>query len=306
MIEHSTDNAQPGAAKSTPLLPKRELIEAQVRVALEEDVGSGDLTAALLSAGQQVRAELITRESAILCGCAWAETVFALLDPAIRVRWDAADGDAVQPGQRLATLEGPAAGLLTGERTAMNYLQTLSGTATLAARYAAAVEGLPVRLLDTRKTLPGLRLQQKYAVTCGGCHNQRMGLFDAILIKENHILAAGSIPAALAKAADVAAAVTTGRAVEIQIEVESLAELEIALGAGARSILLDNFGLRELRQAVALNAGRAVLEASGGVSLATVRGIAETGVDRISVGALTKDLSSIDLSMRLVSAQSGG
>jgi nicotinate-nucleotide pyrophosphorylase (carboxylating) len=283
-------------------LPKRESIEAQVRAALEEDVGSGDLTAALLSSGQQARAELITRESCILCGCAWAEMVFWLLDPAIRVRWEAADGDRVQPGQRLAVLEGPAAGLLTGERTAMNYLQTLSGTATLAARFAAAVEGLPVRVLDTRKTLPGLRFQQKYAVACGGCHNQRMGLFDAILIKENHILASGSIPAALERAAEVAA----GRPVEIQIEVESLAELEMALVAGARSVLLDNFGLRELRRAVVVNAGRAVLEASGGVTLATIRAIAETGVDRISVGSLTKDLASIDLSMRFVPAHPGG
>ena len=247
------------------------------------------------SSDQRSRAELITREPAVLCGCAWFETVFRLLDPAIAVRWEVADGAPVRPGQRLALIEGPSAALLTGERTAMNYLQTLSGTATRAAEFAAAVAGLPVAVLDTRKTLPGLRVQQKYAVLCGGCHNHRMGLFDAILIKENHILAAGSIPAALA-----AAAAAAGVGVEIQIEVESLDELQTALDGGAESILLDNFALGDLRLAVAMSAGRARLEASGGVTLATIRAIAETGVDRISVGALTKDVTAVDLSMRFV------
>jgi nicotinate-nucleotide pyrophosphorylase (carboxylating) len=287
-----------------PLSPTREdlpvpppdavLIEAQVRAALAEDLGDGDLTANLLPADQQSRVELITRESAVLCGQAWYETVFRLLDGSIRIRWEAADGETIAPGQRLCTLEGPTRTLLTGERTAMNYLQTLSGTATLARRYADAVAGLPVRILDTRKTLPGLRIQQKYAVRCGGCHNHRIGLYDAILIKENHILAAGSIRAAQE------AARAQGRGVEIEIEVESLTELEEALDAGARLVLLDNFGIGDLRRAVELTGGRAQLEASGGVNLATVRAIAETGVHRISVGALTKDLTAVDLSMRFV------
>jgi nicotinate-nucleotide pyrophosphorylase (carboxylating) len=276
-------------------LPDPRLIEAQVRAALEEDVGAGDLTAALLPRDQRARAELITRESAVICGCAWFDTVFRLLDPEIAVRWEVADADRIRPGQRLALIEGPAAGLLTGERTAMNYLQTLSGTATRAAEFAAAVGGLPVQVLDTRKTLPGLRAQQKYAVACGGCRNHRMGLFDAILIKENHILAAGSIPAVLA-----AATAAAGVGVDIQIEVESLDELQTALNGGAESILLDNFALGDLRLAVAMSAGRARLEASGGVTLATIRAIAETGVDRISVGALTKDVTAVDLSMRFM------
>ncbi|EGV29048.1 nicotinate-nucleotide pyrophosphorylase [Thiorhodococcus drewsii AZ1] len=277
-------------------MPSLDLIERQVRAALEEDVGSGDLTASLLPAEQIARVELITRESATLCGCAWFETVFRVLDSACRLRWEAGDGDTVQPGQRLCVLEGSVRALLTGERTAMNLLQTLSGTATLARRYADAVAGLPARVLDTRKTLPGLRIQQKYAVLCGGCHNHRIGLFDAILIKENHILAAGSVRAALE------AARALGAEVPIEIEVESIAELQEALDAGAGMVLLDNFSLDDLRRAVALNAGRALLEASGGVDLETVRPIAETGVDRISVGALTKDVRAVDLSMRFVSA----
>ncbi|MBK1643342.1 nicotinate-nucleotide diphosphorylase (carboxylating) [Thiocapsa imhoffii] len=277
-------------------MPDPTMIDAQVRAALAEDVGTGDLTAALLADERLVRAELISRESAVLCGVAWAERAFHLLDPRIRVRWDLGDGGRIVAGQRLAVLEGPVAGILSAERTAMNYLQTLSGTATRAAEFAAAVAGLPVMVLDTRKTLPGLRLQQKYAVRCGGCHNHRIGLFDAILIKENHILAAGSIGAALAAAAAL------GRDVPIQIEVERLDELETALEAGARLILLDNFTLDDLRRAVALTAGRAQLEASGGVTLETIRAIAETGVDRISVGSLTKDVRAVDLSLRVVDA----
>lgn len=294
-MAESNREMNPSRPAARPVrLPDPFLIEAQVRAALAEDVGAGDLTAALVPRDQRARAELITREPAVICGGAWFETVFRVLDPEIAVRWEVADGDRIRPGQRLALIEGPSAGLLTGERTAMNYLQTLSGTATRAAEFAAAVAGLPVAVLDTRKTLPGLRVQQKYAVLCGGCHNHRMGLFDAILIKENHILAAGSIPAALAAAA------AAGAGVEIQIEVESLDELQTALDGGAELVLLDNFALGDLRLAVAMSAGRARLEASGGVTLATIRAIAETGVDRISVGALTKDVTAVDLSMRFV------
>ncbi len=285
--------------KTRPRPPDAQLIESQVRAALDEDLGTGDLTAALLPPDLMGYAELVTRESAILCGCAWFDAVFRRLDPSIQVQWDAADGDQIQAGQRLAVIRGPAAPILTGERTALNYLQLLSGTATRAGLYAAAVAGLPVEVLDTRKTLPGLRIQQKYAVACGGCHNQRMGLFDAILIKENHILAAGSIAAALAAAAAV------GTEVDIQIEVETLADLETALQAGARSVLLDNFSVTDLRRAVELTAGRARLEASGGITLATLRTIAETGVDRISVGGLTKDVTAIDLSLRFVTEKGG-
>lgn len=274
-------------------LPPSEVIEREVRDALAEDVGSGDLTATLLPEAQQAQAQIITREAGVLCGRAWLDTVFGLLDPGIRVHWERADGERVAPGDQLCTLVGGIRGLLTGERTALNYLQTLSGTASRARRYADAVAGLPVRILDTRKTIPGLRLQQKYAVACGGCHNHRMGLYDAILIKENHIAAAGSIPAALA----AARAITPQVAVEI--EVESLAGLTEALAAGASRILLDNFSLDLLRQAVALNAGRARLEASGGIGLDTIRAVAETGVDDISVGGLTKHVRALDLSMRV-------
>ncbi|MGQ9658515.1 MAG: carboxylating nicotinate-nucleotide diphosphorylase [Thermochromatium sp.] len=274
--------------------PDPALIERQARAALDEDVGTGDLTASLLPIDRLGCAELITRESAVLCGAPWFEAVFRVLAPEIRIHWEADDGESVAPGQRLCVLEGPVRALLTGERTAMNYLQTLSGTATLVRRYVEAVAGLPVKVLDTRKTLPGLRLQQKYAVRCGGGHNHRFGLFDAILIKENHILAAGSIPGAL----EAARSLYPG--VPIEIEVESLDELEIALGAGASLVLLDNFTLDDLRRAVAVTAGRAQLEASGGIRLETIRAVAETGVDRISVGALTKDVHAIDLSMRVL------
>ncbi|BCU07188.1 carboxylating nicotinate-nucleotide diphosphorylase [Allochromatium tepidum] len=274
--------------------PDPALIEFQARAALAEDVGEGDLTASLLPADRLARAELITRESAVLCGAPWFEAIFRVLDPEIRIQWDADDGEPITPGQRLCVLDGPVRALLTGERTAMNYLQTLSGTATLTRRYVEAVAGLPVRVLDTRKTLPGLRLQQKYAVRCGGGHNHRIGLFDAILIKENHILAAGSIQAAL----EAARPLHPG--VPVEIEVESLDELEIALDAGAPVVLLDNFAPDALRRAVAVTAGRAQLEASGGIDLETIRAVAETGVDRISVGALTKDVRAVDLSMRVL------
>jgi len=277
-------------------LPAAALIEQQVRAVLAEDLGGGDCTAALLPADRKSRVELMTRQNAVVCGRAWFDEVFRQLDPGIRTEWRAADGERVEPGQILCTLTGATRALLSGERTAMNYLQTLSGTASRARLYADAVAGLPVRLLDTRKTLPGLRVQQKYAVRCGGCHNHRMGLFDAILIKENHILAAGSIAAALNAAFAVAAGLP------VEIEVEGLDELEEALAAGATHLLLDNFGLDRLRRAVALVGGKARLEASGGVTLDSVRDIAETGVDDISVGDLTKDVTSIDLSMRFVDA----
>ena len=275
-------------------LPARSLIRQQVHASLAEDVGSGDLTAALLAATQLSRVEVITRQDAVICGCAWFEEVFLQLDPAISIEWRVADGERVDAGRTLCRLGGATRALLTGERTSLNYLQALSGTATRARRYADAVAGLPVRLLDTRKTLPGLRVQQKYAVLCGGCHNHRIGLFDAILIKENHILAAGSIAAALEAAFKLAGGV------QVEIEVESLDEMREALAAGATHMLLDNFDLDQLCRAVELAAGRARLEASGGVTLERIREIAETGVDDISVGDLTKDLESIDLSMRFL------
>jgi nicotinate-nucleotide pyrophosphorylase (carboxylating) len=277
-----------------PQLPTHELIAAQVRAALEEDVGSGDLTARLLPSAQQAAVELLTRQPAVICGCAWFEEVFRQLGAGVEVHWFVADGDRVEADARLCRLEGPTRVLLTGERTALNYLQTLSGTATHARRYADAVAGLPVRVLDTRKTIPGLRLQQKYAVLCGGCHNHRKGLYDAILIKENHILAVGSVAAAMA------AARAAANRVPIEIEVESLAEVEAALAAGAEHLLLDNFELADLRRAVALARGRARLEASGGITLESIRTVAETGVDEISVGDLTKDVTAVDLSMRFV------
>jgi nicotinate-nucleotide pyrophosphorylase (carboxylating) len=279
-----------------PQLPTHELIAAQVRAALEEDVGSGDLTARLLPSAQQAAVELLTRQPAVICGCAWFEEVFRQLGAGVEVHWFVADGDRVEADARLCRLEGPTRVLLTGERTALNYLQTLSGTATHARRYADAVAGLPVRVLDTRKTIPGLRLQQKYAVLCGGCHNHRKGLYDAILIKENHILAVGSVAAAMA------AARAAANRVPIEIEVESLAEVEAALAAGAEHLLLDNFALADLRRAVALARGRARLEASGGITLESIRTVAETGVDEISVGDLTKDVTAVDLSMRFVIA----
>ncbi len=277
-------------------LPSPDQISVQVRAALEEDVGSGDQTASLLPPAQRSRVEVTVRQAAVVCGCAWFDEVFRQLDPAVAVHWQVADGERVTPGQSICRLEGTTRALLTGERTALNYLQTLSGTATRARRYADAVAGLPVRVLDTRKTLPGLRVQQKYAVTCGGCFNHRMGLFDAILIKENHILAAGSIAAALAAARSVAAGIP------VEIEVESLEDLEEALSAGATHLLLDNFDLDLLRRAVKITAGRARLEASGGIRLEEIRAIAETGIDEISVGGLTKDVEAVDLSMRFLSS----
>ncbi len=274
-----------------PFLAPHTLIANQVRIALEEDVGSGDLTA-LLAPTRPARAVLRTREDGVLCGCAWFDAVFSQLDPAVRVIWRAQDGDRVTAGDTLCEIEGPARALLTGERTALNFLQTLSGTATLARRYADAVAHTKTQILDTRKTLPGLRLAQKYAVRCGGCANHRMGLYDGVLIKENHIAAVGSIAATLAQAIELAA----GRMVEI--EVETLEQLEEALTAGAPRVLLDNFALADLRKAVAQTSGRALLEASGGITLSNAGVYAETGVDFLSVGELTKSVRALDLSLR--------
>ena len=273
-------------------LPPVDGIRRQVAAFLAEDVGDGDLTAGLVPGGETARATVVAREPGVLCGTAWFDEVFRTLDPDVSVRWQAADGDPVVADQVLCLLEGPARALLTGERTALNLLQTLSGTATSASRYAAAVAGTGARILDTRKTIPGLRLAQKYAVRCGGAHNHRIGLFDAVLIKENHIASAGGIPVVLGEAGRLAA----GRPVEI--EVEDLTQLEEALAAGATRVLLDNFSLEELREAVRVTAGRARLEASGGVSLDTAGDIARTGVDDISVGEITKHVRALDLSMR--------
>jgi nicotinate-nucleotide pyrophosphorylase (carboxylating) len=272
-------------------------IGRNVAAALAEDVGSGDLTAQLVPADLLARATIIARENAVLCGSAWFDRCFKTLDAGISIQWTASDGDRIVPNQTLCEISGPARALLTGERTALNFLQLLSGVATKAQQFVDAVAGTHAQIVDTRKTLPGLRLAQKYAVHCGGGGNHRLGLHDAILIKENHILAAGSISAALAEARKVAAA-SAGRCTFIQVEVENLDELQQALAAGAQMILLDNMSLVQMREAVAVTAGRAVLEASGNVSLDSVRGIAETGVNRISIGGLTKDVRALDLSMR--------
>ncbi|WP_278438114.1 carboxylating nicotinate-nucleotide diphosphorylase [Pseudomonas oryzihabitans] len=271
-----------------------QVITENVAAALREDVGSGDLTAGLIPAHQQARARIITREAAVVAGTAWVDQVFRVLDPAVEVRWQVADGERVAPDQVLFELQGSARALLTGERSALNFLQLLSGTATRCRHYADLVQDTAVRLLDTRKTLPGLRRAQKYAVTCGGCYNHRIGLFDAFLIKENHIAACGGIAQAVATARQLA----PGRPVEV--EVENLQELEQALSAGADIVMLDELSLADMRTAVALTAGRAKLEASGGVNQDTLLGIAQTGVDYISIGTLTKDVKAIDLSMRIL------
>lgn len=271
-----------------------QVITENVAAALREDVGSGDLTAGLIPAHQQARARIITREAAVVAGTAWVDEVFRVLDPAVEVRWQVADGERVAPDQVLFELQGPARALLTGERSALNFLQLLSGTATRCRHYADLVQDTAVRLLDTRKTLPGLRRAQKYAVTCGGCYNHRIGLFDAFLIKENHIAACGGIAQAVATARQLA----PGRPVEV--EVENLQELEQALSAGADIVMLDELSLADMCTAVALTAGRAKLEASGGVNQDTLLGIAQTGVDYISIGTLTKDVKAIDLSMRIL------
>lgn len=278
---------------ASPAPDHTDSLVASVRAALAEDVGSGDLTAALVPAGQRAEATVITREPAILCGSDWATEVFRQLSSAIAIRWQARDGDALVAGQVLCTLAGPARPLLTGERTALNFLQTLSAVATATRRYVEAVAGTPARILDTRKTLPGLRLAEKYAVRTGGGTNHRIGLYDGILVKENHIVAAGGIGPAVAAA--------RGAAVLVEVEVEDLTQAEEAMAAGADRLLLDNFSPDLLRQAVTLRdrlAPQVTLEASGGIDLDTVRAVAATGVDFISVGDLTKNIQAVDLSMR--------
>lgn len=268
-------------------------ITANVQTALREDLGSGDLTAQLIDAEHHASARIITREAATICGTAWVDEVFRQLDPRVTVNWRVQDGQRVTADQTLFTLQGPARALLSGERSALNFLQTLSAVASRSQQYADLVAGTQVQLLDTRKTLPGLRLAQKYAVTCGGCHNHRIGLYDAFLIKENHIAACGGIAQAIRRAQQIA----PGKPVEV--EVENLAELQQALDAGADIIMLDELSLADMRTAVTLSAGRAKLEASGGINASTLRSVAETGVDYISLGTLTKDIKAVDLSMRL-------
>lgn len=273
-----------------------EAVRKDVRAALEEDVGGGDVTANLIPEDAVAHAAVISREPAVLCGTTWFESCFRMLDPGVEIVWHFPEGSQIAPNDALCTLKGNARAMLTAERSALNFLQLLSGVATKTRKFVEAVAGTHALVMDTRKTLPGLRLAQKHAVRVGGGSNQRMGLHDAILIKENHIAACGGVKAVLAAAAKVPD-------VPAQIEVESMSELEEALEAGAKLILLDNFDLDGLKRAVQFVAGRAVLEASGGVSLDTVRSIALTGVDRISVGELTKDVKAIDLSMRLKVSQ---
>ena len=280
---------------STPKLP--DDVSETVRRALAEDVGPGDLTAALIPADARAETQVIAREDAVLCGTAWFDEVFRQVDDRIRVVWLIKDGEAMHAGQTLCKANGPARGLLTGERTALNFLQLLSGTATRARQYVEAVRGTKTIVLDTRKTVPGLRRAQKYAVACGGGQNHRMGLYDAILIKENHIAAAGSITAAIEGARN-----SVPRAVMIEIEVENIGQLREALAAGAERLLLDNFSVEQLKAAVDETRGRAKLEASGGIDLSNIRAFAETGVDYISIGDMTKNVKAVDLSMRFTHA----
>jgi nicotinate-nucleotide pyrophosphorylase (carboxylating) len=273
------------------------LARADVTRALQEDVGSGDLTAALVNPSQRARARVLAREAAVICGQPWVDATVQALDPQARITWHVAEGQRCEPNQVVLDIEGHARPLLTAERTALNFLQTLSAVATKTAHYVGLVAGTRARIVDTRKTLPGLRLAQKYAVLTGGGANHRLGLYDAVLIKENHIAAAGGVTAVLQRVQQ-----TAPQAQFVQIEVETLAQLQEALDAGARMVLLDNMDLPTLRDAVRLNAahvqGGAVLEISGGVNENTVRALAETGVDRISIGALTKDVKAVDFSMR--------
>ncbi|MEX5746240.1 carboxylating nicotinate-nucleotide diphosphorylase [Massilia sp. X63] len=272
-------------------------VEADVRRALAEDVGSGDLTAALVPEGQTARAGIVCREAAVICGQPWVMATLGQVAPSAVATWHVADGGRCTPGQTVVEFTGPARGLLTAERTCLNFLQTLSAVATSTALHVAAVAGTGAAILDTRKTIPGLRVAQKYAVRCGGGRNHRMGLYDAILIKENHIAAAGGLGAAFAAARRHGA-----QARFIQVEVETLDQLEEALQAGVAMVLLDNMPIERIRSAVRMAAGRCSLEVSGGVTLARLRELAETGVDRISVGALIKDIRAIDFSMRFQAA----
>lgn len=277
----------------TCTLPEQSVINAMVRDALIEDIGGGDVTASLLPKTQAASATVISREAGVLCGIPWFDRVFAQIDPTITITWQARDGDSLAPQQPLCELRGPTRGLLTAERVALNFLQTLSGTATLTREYAAAIAGSTATLLDTRKTIPLWRQAQKYAVCCGGGMNHRLGLYDMILIKENHIASAGSISRALALAQHISPSL------EVEVEVETLDQLQEALHAGATRILLDNMNISTLRTAVQHTNRRALLEASGNVSLANIRAIADTGVDFISVGSLTKHVRALDLSMRV-------
>ena len=267
-------------------------LAADVKNALREDIGSGDVTALLIDALAQSKATLVTRQAAVICGIEWFNEVFQQLSPEISIKWHVSDGEKVRADTVLCELSGSSRALLTGERTAMNFLQTLSGTATYVATFVEKVSHTQVKLLDTRKTLPGLRMAQKYAVKCGGGHNHRIGLFDAFLIKENHIIAAGNIADAVTRARAISPAIL------LEVEVESLDELQQAIDASVDRVLLDNFNENEMRKAVSLASGKMPLEASGNVSLETITGIAETGVDFISIGSLTKDVQAIDLSMR--------
>lgn len=278
--------------QARPALPPPETIRADVARALAEDIGSGDVTAALIAADAHADARIVCREQAVLAGAAWADACFRQLDPAVRIEWHCGDGDRIAPDTVICRISGNARALVAGERNALNFLQTLSGTATTTRWYADAVAGTRAKILDTRKTLPGLRLAQKYAVRCGGGHNHRIGLFDAILIKENHVAAAGGI----ANAIDAARAAHPE--VFLECEVESLDQLREAIGARADRVMLDEFSDAMLREAVALAAGRVPLEVSGSVDLGRIRAIAATGVDYISIGALTKHVHAVDLSMR--------
>lgn len=273
-------------------------LSASVAVALLEDVGSGDLTGELVPADARVVAHVVVREEAVLCGAPWFDAVMFALDSSIVVDWQYAEGALMGANSIVCKIQAPARSLLTAERSALNFMQLLSGVATATRRYVKLIEGTSAAILDTRKTLPGMRLAQKYAVRVGGGKNQRLALYDGILIKENHIAAAGGIVLALLAAEQLVA--KSERKITVQIEVESLEELRQALDAGATSILLDNFDTSMMHEAVTINSGRALLEASGGVDLTTVRAIAETGVDRISIGALTKDVRAVDFSLRVL------
>lgn len=279
-----------------PSIDFTQMIQIQVKNALSEDIGSGDLTAMLVPATQTAEAKVIVREHAVICGINWFNECFKQVDANAKINWLVNEGEQVQPNQILCKITGLARSLLTAERCALNFLQTLSATATAAKKYVDAVKGTSAQILDTRKTIPNLRLAQKYAVTIGGGHNQRLALYDGILIKENHIASAGSI----SKVMQQAFALNCGKS--IQIEVENLKQLQEALDAGATSILLDNFDAPLLREAVAINNrlhNKAILEASGGITLDNIREVAETGVDRISIGAITKDIKATDLSMQI-------
>ena len=269
-------------------------VRENVRIALAEDVGTGDITAQLIPADKQVHARVITREDATIAGVAWVNEVFRQVDSNVKLIWNVQDGERVKANQVLLELAGPARALLTGERTALNFMQTLSAVASRCQHYADLVSDLPVKLLDTRKTIPGLRLAQKYAVTCGGCHNHRIGLYDVFLIKENHITACGGIAAAVETARHIAPDKP------IEVEVENLAEFAEALATSADIIMLDELSYEDMREAVRINAGKVKLEASGGINDQTLRAVAETGVDFISLGTLTKNVKAVDLSMRIV------